>query len=233
MATFDEYIQNPMGISNSVISNREMYRTLYMGKLDNILLRELGEIKYTLYKTKTKYYVYMKIPSEAIKKFYYDVVVEFTPPEKEDTDRTLNKYTVRFFSNDPSFVFTFAHAFIKNDMFIKDLKPLMSKEAVRKNADEKNPQNQIGYVKSLYFTYLLMKKYGLFNKIKYATAKKYDVKVISKEIMPADEKIQARQQAVIDKSMKKKRQLIAQDLKQQVERDKRKDTKSTNKIKTT
>ena len=38
--TFDEYIQNPMGKENAVISNRTMYRNLYVGKLNNIMLSD-------------------------------------------------------------------------------------------------------------------------------------------------------------------------------------------------
>ena len=36
--TFDQYIQNPMGVANSVMSNREMYRNMYMMKLDSIMV---------------------------------------------------------------------------------------------------------------------------------------------------------------------------------------------------
>ena len=32
--TFDEYIQNPMGIKNAVFSHREMYRELYKNKFN-------------------------------------------------------------------------------------------------------------------------------------------------------------------------------------------------------
>ncbi|MFA7156870.1 MAG: hypothetical protein WC123_04175, partial [Bacilli bacterium] len=173
--TYDEYIQNPMGIKNSVISNREMYRSLYVGKLDKILVREVGKVKYFLYKDKNNFYVHMKVPSEVVDRFYYDTVIQFYTDKSElVASRTLNDYYVNFYSNDPSFVFTFAHAFIKNDIFIKDLEPKMSKLAIKKNADIKNPTNQVGYVKSLYFEYLLMKQYGLFNKIQYETnASKY------------------------------------------------------------
>ena len=79
--TFRQYIQNPMGIANAVISNREMYRQLYTGKLDKIMVREMGHIDYKLYVGKKKYYIHFKIPSEIIEKFYYDVVIEFDEPK--------------------------------------------------------------------------------------------------------------------------------------------------------
>lgn len=204
--TFDEYINNPMGIKNSVISNREMYRTMYMTKLDKILVRETGTITYKLYKDKNKYYCYMKIPSEVVPNFYYDVIAEFTEPKdkKIPLDATLKNYNVRFFSNDPSFVFTFCHAFIKNKLFITEYSDKMSKEAIKKRAVEKNPQEIVGYVKSLYFMYLIMRKKDLFLKIKYSDL--YNEKTVKKEIMEADKKIHLRQESSRKKSIEKKKE---------------------------
>ena len=165
--TFDEYIQNPMGVANAVISNRVMYRNLYTQKLDFILVREAGNIEYHLYKKNDNYIAYLKIPSEVVDKFYYDVLIEFRPPKKAITGTTLKDYYVRFYSNDPSFVFTFTHAFIANKIFITELSDKMSKKAIKEKAKEKNPKDQVGYVKSLYFAYLIMSKRGLFNKVKY------------------------------------------------------------------
>lgn len=202
--TFDQYIQNPMGIKNSVISNREMYRSMYTTKLNTILVRESGKVVYYCYKGKSKYYTYIKVPSEVIPDFYYDVVVEFTPPkDKKITDRTLRNYDVRFYSNDPSFVFTFAHAFIKNGIFIDTFKKKMSSEAVRKNANEKNPNNQVGYVKSLYFAYIIMEQRGLFNKLHYV--EQYNEKNLNSMIMEADKKIALRQSKQNELKAKNKR----------------------------
>lgn len=216
--TYDQYIQNPMGIANAVISNRNMYRELYMNKLAKIMVREMGKIDYTLYKSKSKYYVYIKIPSEVIEKFYYDVVIEFKPPkDKKLNDSSLNNYTVKFYSNDPSFVYTFAHAFIKNDMFINELKGVMSKEAIRKVATEKNPGNQIGYVKSLYFAYLILKKENVFNKNKFLVAKEIDWKNLEKSITPADLKIAQRQDAAKEKSIANKK--AKEEIKRMIKKD--------------
>ena len=204
--TYDQYIQNPMGVANAVFSNRDMYRNLYMTKLDKILVREMGKINYKLYVNKNKYYVYIKIPSELLEKFYYDVVIEFSEPkDKKLIDSTLKNYNVRFYSNDPSFVYTFAHSFIKNKMFIDELKDVMSQEAIKKVAVEKNPSNQIGYVKSLYFAYLILKKENVFNKKKFILAKEINWKQLKKEIIPADQKIAQRQAAAVEKANKNKK----------------------------
>ncbi len=44
--TFDQYINNPMGIKNAVFSAREMYKELYTKKLNVILVREVGKVLY-------------------------------------------------------------------------------------------------------------------------------------------------------------------------------------------
>lgn len=195
--TFTQYINNPLGEKSSVITNRGMYQKMYKEKLDKILLREGGKVKYTLYTSKENYYIHFKIPSEVVNKFYYDTIIEFYPPDaiKAKSD-SLRDYYVKFYSNDPAFVYTFAHAFIKNDLFIEDLTPKMSKESVKNVAKEKNPKNLVGYVKSLFFAYLLIGDYGLFSKTLYNhNAEKYNKTKLLKLIEHADDKIKARQEA--------------------------------------
>lgn len=196
--TYKEYIQNPMGSKNYVVSHKDMYRKMYSEKWDAIKLRENGKITYTQMMTKTDFFVYIKIPSEVVPKFYYDVVVRFFPPKGNNVvsmEPNLNNYCVQFFSNDPSFVFTFAHAFKKNDLFIDDLAPRMNKESLKSVAKERNPQDQIGYVKSLYFAYLELEALGLFKKGSYSpSTMKYDKKKLLSFIMDANEKIADRQQ---------------------------------------
>ena len=120
--TFNDYINNPMGKKNSVFGSRELYREMYRKKLDAILLREVGKVKYKLYKTKDKnmYIIHFKIPSEPLKNFYYDTVIQFYSKDHGvQISNNLKKYYVKFYSNDPSFVFTFAHSFKQNNLFKK------------------------------------------------------------------------------------------------------------------
>ena len=194
--TFNDYIQNPMSRENAVFSHRGMYRDLYTNKLDTLLVRENGKIEYHLYNTikKDKYFIHMKIPSEVIPNFYYDTVIEFyTKDKSKEIGRSIADYNVKFYSNDPSFVFTFAHSFIKNKLFIEDLVTKMSKEAVKKVAVQKNPSNQVGYVKSIYFAYLIIKRDGLFNKVKFESeGQTYDKTRFLETIEHADKKVQDR-----------------------------------------
>ena len=202
--TFDDYIQNPMGKDNAVISNRNMYRDLYKSKLDKILVRENGKIEHHCYSIGLKYMCYLKIPSEVVPNFYYDVLIEFSPSKKLVGSGSLKDYNVRFFSNDPSFVYTFAHAFIKNGLFINNYQDKMSEKAIKEVAKEKNPKNQVGYVKSLYFAYLFMQSRGLFSKLRYVDP--YSEVIVKKGIDPADKKIRDRKEAA--EAMEKKNRVV-------------------------
>ena len=75
--SFDKYIDNPSG-GASVVTNRKMYKDMYKAKFDAVLVREQGTIKYYVYHdtdNTDSYYIHMKIPSEVIDNFYYDVVI--------------------------------------------------------------------------------------------------------------------------------------------------------------
>lgn len=198
--TYEDYIKNPMGKKNAVFAQRDMYYNHYSKKFDTVLVRENGKVTFYPFTDEKhdKYYLHIKIPSEVIANFYYDIVVEFysTNALKKGI-QTLSGYDVRFYSNDPSFVFTFAHAFVKNDMFIKELKDKMTKKAMTDVAKVRNPKDDIGYVKSLFFAYLTIKKYGLLEKSKYVGHPTIDFKKLSGVIMHADKKIFLRQEAQI------------------------------------
>lgn len=208
--TYDEYIQHPMGVGNAVFSAKDFYKREYTRKWNDILLRENGIIKYSLYKNKHNFYIHFKIPSEVVEEFYYDTIIEFWPNLKEkkaiESESTLKNYNVRFFSNDPFFVFTYGHAFIKRDLIIKELINKLPREVIRKQAESRNPLNQVGYVKSLYFAYLEMLRRTLFNKSWFTSAPIYDPKFIFSTVTHADEKIADRQEKGLKYEKKEKKQ---------------------------
>lgn len=192
--SFGGYINNPSN-GATVVTNRDMYKKMYKEKFDKVLLRENGSIKYSVFHNKKNdsYYIYLKIPSEVIDHFYYDVVVElYTTENSKKNNVNLRNHAVRFYSNDPAFVYTFAHAFNINNLFIKDLTPKMSKQALKHKATMKNPKDNIWYVKSLYFAYLAMEKYNLFNRIILDRESKEYTNKSFNDIMKADDKIALR-----------------------------------------
>ena len=193
--TYDQYIKNPMG--GSVVTNRQVLMDMYRQKWNNILVRENGQINYSIYKGADDFYVHLKIPSEVVPKFYYDTIARFYI-DKHKTAGTLpanlNTYEVQFYSNDPSFVYTFTHAFVKNKMFIKDLESKMVKAAIEKKAVEKNPRDEIGYVKSLVFMYFAIRQFNLFQKSQYDIKAQPYSKDVWKSVEHAEDKIKERQE---------------------------------------
>lgn len=195
--TFQQYIENPLGVKNAVFSQRDMYKQLYTQKFDAIFLREAGKINYSLFydKGKDQFYALIKVPSEVVPKFYYDVVIKFSTKDNGlRTGNSLTGYDVRFFSNDPAFVFTYERVFLKLDMFVEECKAKASKIALKRDPKEKNSYGIPGYVKSIYFAYLFMKRSNLFSKaMYYQVGKAYRQKDLVNQIEPSDRKIADRQ----------------------------------------
>lgn len=206
--SLEQYIQNPVGKRSANITAimREAMMRSYTEKFNNLMLRENGSITYYKYKTKdNEFIIHMKIPSEVVKKFYYDVVFKFYADSSVlDLGRSINKYYFKAYSNDPAFVYTHCYVFNQNGLFIEELKNKMSKEALTKAPDIKNPNKEIAYCKSLFFGYLFMKNRGLFNRLAWNDAETYSVQKLRENIMNADEKIAQREEegAKVDKRKK-------------------------------
>lgn len=210
MMTFEQYISNPLGKGSALVpaAQRELMRARYKVKFDNILLREKGKMDYRLfYNSKDNtYWIYVKVPSEIVKEFYYDTVIKFYADENvKGGGNDLFKYNVKFFSNDPSFVYTYAYVFNQNQLFIEELVSKMSKEALLQPPTQKNPSNSVGYVKSLYFVYLLMQnrnlnKTSIFEK----QSEPLNPRFFKENVMTADEKIALREEAGRGVSQRKK-----------------------------
>lgn len=196
--TFRQYIDNPMGRRNAAFSQRDMYRALYTDKYDKLFLREAGKINFALYvdEKNDRYIAHIKIPSETVKNFYYDAVIMFYATDAvPKSSSSLQDYYVKFFSNDPAFVFTYLRVFLKNDLFFEDLKPKSSKLALTKDPKITNPYEVPGYCKVLYFAYLFMKSKNLFAKSVYtAYAMPYNKKMLVDSVEHTDTKIARRQE---------------------------------------
>ena len=196
--TYEEYIKNPMGKGSAAFGSRKLQLQDFADRWIRVRLREQNPPVHYLYKTKDdeEYIAHFKIPSEAIPKFYYDVIVRFFPPKDNGNVRNqkaLTNYSVQFFSNDPSFAYTYEHAFFINKLFFTDLIPKASPIFLKERAVEKNPRDEIGYVKSLCFMYFDIKDLKLFNKSSWARATKYDKIVWKGTVQDTISKIRDRQ----------------------------------------
>lgn len=196
--TFEEYILNPMQKQGKVFNAtmREAMRSSYTQKFNNVLLREAGKIDHYKFidKKNNVYFILLKIPSETVPNFYYDVVLKFFATEAtKDAGRTLNHYNMQVFSNDPSFNFTYAHVFRENGLTVKELDSKLAKQAKKELPKDTNPEQQIGYVKTLYFAYLYMKQRGLFNStIAWADAETFSKSRLLDLVQDTDSKVDDR-----------------------------------------
>ena len=236
--TFEEYILNPMQKQGKVFNAtmREAMRNSYTAKFNNILLREAGKINYYKFKDKKNniFYILIKIPSEVVPDFYYDVVLKFfAGADIEDAGRSLNRYNLQVFSNDPSFNFTYAYVFKKNGLIIKELEPKLAKLSRTTAPKETNPDEQIGYVKSLYFAYLYMKQRGLFNStIQWADAEPYNKSRLLELVQDSDSKIQEREREG-KKVVTRKKVQVSKDVAKKLDRINISDTAKSKLVTTT
>lgn len=204
--TFPEYIANPM--QNRVMSNREMYYKMYSDKLDKLIVRENNQIPFYLFKDNDKRYIALiKVPSESVKRFFYDVVIEFTSNDpKAISSSSIRNYDVRFYSNDPAFVFNFCYSFMQNDLFFTDLESKMSKMARTQKAVITNAKNEVGYCKSIFFAYLIMEMRDLFEKDSFsAQGRKYDKHILLSMVDHSNTKLANRKQTEEDQKRDQKK----------------------------
>ena len=191
--TLDEYIVNPMGKGNAVYSQRFVYEELYTKKFNILVDREEDDWQTQLIIANEKeYYFYIQIPSESVEHFFWDTVIQFTTKDGElEKSPTLRNYDIKFFSNDPAFMFNFARAFDKNHMLIEKLKKNIPKTAFKLESKVRNPQGIVGYVKSLYFAYLYIKLRGLYSKPVWRDNKsQLSIGELSNRIVPTDRKLE-------------------------------------------
>ena len=187
--TLRQYIKNPSGTGASFAGNRTALTSMYSLKFFKVLVDYNNKIEYSAIKDKQgNFWCIMKIPSENIPKFFYDVIYKFSPAKAGDDNATkLEDYKVQFFSNDPAFTFTFSYAYHKNGLTIPELEKKYSSEAISDKPKTTNPNLVVNYAMILYFGYLTINNYKLTEKDKYK-----DGTVNLKEITSAEDKIAER-----------------------------------------
>ena len=215
--TFDQYINNPLIKRNPLFNNmvREHFRASYEKKWGILMVRERGTIDHFFYhdKVHNAYYAHIKVPSETVKRFYYDVVIKFTADQHvEAGGQDLFKYNVQFYSNDPAFCYFYAYAFNQHGMFIKELSKMMVKDCLTKKPKQKNPEENTGYVKTLFFAYLYMKANKFNQRDRFtATCMTYSYGHLVGNIEEAQTKITKRQDKTPDEKVpERKREEVSE-----------------------
>ena len=149
--TLDEYLDNPMGKGSTAIANRNLIKSDLDARYTK-LLEKHKDFKHYHYHDNSNFYVHVKVPSESERNNEYDVVIQFTPTEKEVTnDLNLNRYTIKVFSNCPSFTYTYAYVYNDYGLIVDFLKDKYKDITLSDNPIIKNPGEVINFEKSIYF----------------------------------------------------------------------------------
>ncbi len=153
--TIAEYLQNPYGKGSAIAGGG-------LQKAKEDMMREYTELlpqfALRIYKYRDEAIFHVVVPSRKRPSVSYDVVLEIRLNDIPSTEVTVENTDFKVFSNCPSFIFTYAHAFEERGMIIKWLDNKYKKE-VRKNvATTKNAYNMIGMERSLYLACLYLSK---------------------------------------------------------------------------
>jgi hypothetical protein len=102
------------------------------------------------------YYLHMKVPSESQKgsdgQYEYDVVVRFFSDDPEvQAQPHLRSHYVQFYSNSPSFMYTYAYIYKQEDYLIKALYSKIDADYIDVKPEKTNPALKKSYDKSIYF----------------------------------------------------------------------------------
>ena len=170
LMTIDEWVNNPSGGRVGGLE-REAYKSTMTKRLDPVLVRENNDIKYDMYKAgNSVYWLRVKVPSEVVKGFTYDVIFKFSKPKTaiHMGSTPLNtSYQFQVFSNDPAFNYTHCYVYKKNGLLPKELEEKCNKMAMRTRPVDTNLHEIVTYCKSIYWAILIAKQKGLFAIDKY------------------------------------------------------------------
>lgn len=167
LQTLKNFYDNPMGKGSTAIPNRKI--TIDFMESKYYRLTNKKDITCRVYIHEEFYYFHLLIPSDSDDlNIHYDVVIKFCPANKHSKfDNFLNNYYVKFFSNCPSFTYTFAYVYMNNGLLIDELKGRYRDEVLTQKPNIRNRSGLINYDKSIFYAckYILDHKH-LLNKMR-------------------------------------------------------------------
>lgn len=159
--TVESFLNNPTGDKGSNAMSRRLAYDSFVSKVHGLIQKQKKFI--------TKYflcdgilYIRVNVPSESLD-ITYDVVFSFKVGKSLPTGNGLIAIPVRFFSNAPSFTYTYAYAFNMYGMIPTELKSKLSKESLVDFSKIRNPDLQSFYEKSITLALIYLRENGLFN----------------------------------------------------------------------
>ncbi len=190
--TILDYYTNPYGKGSTFVNVKKMKEDLEL-RYDKMLATEHAKLVSKVYrkgrKDKAEFFILVRIPSESIRDLYYEVVVQLLPSKETAHAKTINNYRVKFFSNTPSFVFTFAYTYNVHNLIVEDCKKKFSKDSLRNSPIIRNQHNMVGLEKSIYYAcHYIMNNLSDLDTLD-RVAHDYNPKKFLELIMDTDEKL--------------------------------------------
>ena len=151
-----QMIDNPTGKGSGSVAARYRIRQ----SMSAMYIRTLQKYRKQFYAVPYLYddgriLYHVKVPSEAynINKISYDVLIEF----EDKPGMRLAIRNAKFFSNSPSFIFTYAYVFNQKDILIDKFKNKLPNQCLVQPPVVRNPVESLGFEKSIYIAgrYLL------------------------------------------------------------------------------
>lgn len=191
--TLAEFLSSPSGKGDTALNTKAL-TSILDGKYAKLLEKKERLIKVSVYKMLTKevYYIHLIIPTETERDNSYDVVIQLSDLEgAHKLDTSIAKYDARFFSNAPSFAYTYAKVYKDNDLLIPDLQNKFDSQMLTGNPDIRNRYGIVGYDKYLYFGVKYILEAKMLNKIALSYRSiRYSPKLFTPKIRSIDKILQ-------------------------------------------
>ena len=133
---------------------------------------------------------HVRVPSETLPAsvgFKWDVVIRLAAPSELTSVGLVRAAEARVFSNNPSFVFTYANAALKNEVLFEKLaRKKLSKKAIDQAGSMRNPSSTMGFEKSIWFAMAIIVNDELYKRPSGLKVEKFDWKKIFSRVEDFD-----------------------------------------------
>lgn len=196
IVTINQFLRNPAGKGSAAGARRDLIIADLNKRFDTLMKEAKKDFKMEVFQENNNYFFVFKIPSEhftnskLIKdKLLYDVVIQLLPIGDAHNDLTLNRYAVKVFSNAPNFTFTYAYVYNKDGIIIDFLKNKLPNLALTKPPEIRNPHQEYGFEKSVYFALLYITTGKYSTKSLLRKSKDLNILKLTQTIITSDAKL--------------------------------------------
>lgn len=145
--TVGSFLSNPTGdIGSASMGRKHAFEAAH--KEYKQLLSDGKKFSFGYFRVGNDIILKVKVPSSTFDDFHYDVLFKFENPG-EEIPRHLDPLTISFFSNAPSFNFSYAYVFNFFHNLIPETTKLFDKKAINEYPKERNPDMVTFYEKSI------------------------------------------------------------------------------------